>query len=389
MKVLLIEDNPADEQLVRHLLRAAGPSFELAGAATLAAGLAVLTGPGADVVLLDLSLPDSHGLETLSHVLAAREDLPVVVLSGHDDEDLAYRALQAGAQDYLVKGMHDAALLRRVLRYATERKRLETQLRMLNAELEARVERRTRELAQANRELESFAYSVSHDLQAPLRTIGGFSEILASDFAHALDEEGRGYLQRLREAGHHMGELLEALLELSRVSRHRLRPGPVDLGGLALQLFAELQAGEPERAVTLELAGDLECHGDVRMLEIALRNLLNNAWKFTRPRTPGRILIRAHGEAGERVFEICDNGVGFDAQYAARLFEPFQRLHRANEFEGTGIGLATVQRIIHRHGGRVWADGAAGVGATFRFTLPETLPTPFPEPPTPIPGARG
>ena len=355
-----------------------GPEFSTTWCPTLAAGLSELSAHGADVVLLDLSLPDSHGLGTLSQVLAARDDVAVVVLSGQDDEDLAYRALQAGAQDYLVKGMYDPALLRRVVRYASERKRLESQLRMLNAELEARVERRTRELAQANRELESFAYSVSHDLQAPLRTIGGFSELLAADYADRLDDEGRMYLTRLREAGYHMGELLEALIELSRVSRHRLRLDTVCLRSLAGVILGELRRANPSREVLFEAHGDLECVGDSRMLEIALRNLLSNSWKFTRPREPGRITLCAHSEGDERVFEVSDNGVGFESQFATRLFEPFQRLHRAREFEGTGIGLATVQRIIHRHGGRIWADGAPNVGATFRFTLPASAPTPLP-----------
>lgn len=379
MRVLLIEDNPADETLVRHLLREARPGIEIQACRTLGAGLTELSHHDADAVLLDLSLPDSQGLETLSRLLATRDDVPVVVLTGLDDEESAVRALQAGAQDYLVKGSHDAALLRRVLRYATERKRLEAQLRLLNADLEARVERRTRELAQANRELESFAFSVSHDLQAPLRTIGGFAEILAADYGERLDPEALGYLQRMRDASRHMGDLLGALLELSRVSRSALSPEAIDLGEMARVLLTELATSAPERTVLFETEGDLQIWGDPRLMEIALRNLLNNAWKFTRPCAPARIVLRAHDRPGLRQFELSDNGVGFDPAYARRLFEPFQRLHRADEFEGTGIGLATVQRIIHRHGGRIWAESTPGCGAIFRFTVADNLPTPLPQ----------
>ncbi|MCK6573622.1 response regulator [Myxococcota bacterium] len=381
MRVLLVEDNPADAHLVQSLLREAG-GVEVRTVPTLAAGLERLAGGDVDVVLLDLNLPDARGLATLSRLLDVRDDVAVVVLSGHDDEQLAYRALQAGAQDYLVKGTQDPTLLRRVLRYATERKRLETQLRLLNVELEARVERRTRELAQANRELESFAYSVSHDLQAPLRTIGGFAEILATDYGERLDDEAREYLNRMRDAGRHMGELLDALLELSRVSRFVLKPVPVDLADLARAVFADIARASPERRTTLEIQGSLGVQGDPRMLEIALRNLLNNAFKFTRGRQPGQIRLTASLQSGERCFEIADDGVGFDPRFAHRLFEPFQRLHRADEFEGTGIGLATVQRIVQRHGGRIWADGMPGRGASFRFTLPDVLPTPLPELPS-------
>jgi signal transduction histidine kinase len=381
MRVLLVEDNPADALLVQSLLRQAG-GIEVRTAPTLSVGLEDLVTFAVDVVLLDLNLPDTRGLATLSRLLDARDDVAVVVLSGHDDENLAYRALQAGAQDYLVKGTQDPTLLRRVLRYATERKRLEAQLRQLNVELEARVERRTRELAQANRELESFAYSVSHDLQAPLRTIGGFAEILATDFADQLDDEAREYLHRMRDAGRHMGELLDALLELSRVSRFVLKPVPVDLADLARAVFADIARASPERRTTLEIQGAIEVQGDPRMLEIALRNLLNNAFKFTRGRQPGQIRLAALMQGGERCYEIADDGVGFDPRFAHRLFEPFQRLHRADEFEGTGIGLATVQRIVQRHGGRIWADGMPGRGASFRFTLPDVLPTPLPELPS-------
>jgi signal transduction histidine kinase len=382
MRVLLVEDNPADALFVQTLLRAAGGGVEVRTAPTLAAGLERMTAEGADVVLLDLNLPDARGLGTLSRILEVRDDVAVVVLSGHDDENLAYRALQAGAQDYLVKGTQDPTLLRRVLRYATERKRLESQLRLLNVELEARVERRTRELAQANRELESFAYSVSHDLQAPLRTIGGFAEILATDYADMLDDEARGYLNRMRDAGRHMGELLDALLELSRVSRFALKPVVVDLAELARTVYTDIARTAPQRATVFDVDGDLTVHGDPRMLEIALRNLLSNAFKFTRGRQPGHIRLAAARQDGQRCYEIADDGVGFDPRFAHRLFEPFQRLHRADEFEGTGVGLATVQRIVQRHGGRIWADGSPGAGATFRFTLPDVLPTPLPELPS-------
>jgi PAS domain S-box-containing protein len=234
---------------------------------------------------------------------------------------------------------------------------------------ERELARRAEDLAHANAELEQFSYSVSHDLRAPLRSIDGFSQILLEDYAGSLDEEGRAYLRRVRAASQHMGHLMDDLLDLSRVSRGPLRTGRVDLSALARDILEELERSQPDREVEFVVAESLKADGDARLLAVALENLLGNAWKFTSKKPAAKIEFGGFFEKGTRVYYVRDDGAGFDAAYADRLFGAFQRLHTDEDFEGTGIGLATVQRVINRHGGRLWAEGEVGKGATFYFTL--------------------
>jgi light-regulated signal transduction histidine kinase (bacteriophytochrome) len=254
---------------------------------------------------------------------------------------------------------------------AIENARLFGELQQLVRQLEDRVETRTAELRGANRELESFSYSVSHDLRAPLISIEGFSAILLEDHADRLDEQGRGYLQRIRAATRRMTDLIDGLLKLSRSSRGELEVGPVDLSALARRVAEQIQAQDPDRPVTWVVAEGLSVRGDARLLESVLQNLLGNAWKYTGRHPRARVEVgRAKGDAGNEVLFVRDDGAGFDMASAPRLFGLFQRLHPDSQFPGTGIGLATVQRIIHRHGGRIWAEGAIEAGATFYFSLP-------------------
>ena len=257
----------------------------------------------------------------------------------------------------------------------TDRLRAEREVRMLNRTLEARVEQRTRELTMANHELESFAYSVSHDLRAPLRTVEGFSRLLGERFAAAIGEDGRDYLTRVRNAANRMDALIDALLKMSRITREPLQHADVDLGRLAADVVAELRQGDPARKVDVAIDPDLHAAGDPALLRNLLQNLLGNAWKFTAGRDDARIDFgRDPGEGddapGMAGFFVRDNGAGFDPAYASKLFRPFQRLHGNDEYEGHGIGLATVKRIVERHGGTIRAEGAVGEGATFRFMLP-------------------
>jgi PAS domain S-box-containing protein len=258
---------------------------------------------------------------------------------------------------------------------ATERVRAEEAVRALNRTLEARVAARTRELSEANRELESFAYSVSHDLRAPLRGIEGFSRILSERYAGALDATGRDYLQRVRKATGRMGELIDALLKLSRIGRSGLAVEDVDLSELVEEVVAGLADADPGRWVDLRVQPGLRARGDRALLHTLLENLLGNAWKFTRLTEGPRIDVSlVPGDDGRNWFQVADNGAGFAPEYANKLFKPFQRLHSQDEFAGHGIGLASVKRIVERHGGEIVAEGAPGQGARFRFTL-EPSPT--------------
>jgi PAS domain S-box-containing protein len=259
----------------------------------------------------------------------------------------------------------DGLLVIAVVRDIAERMRVEERIRQLNGDLERRVA----ELGAANDELEAFSYSVSHDLRAPLRAIDGFSQALLEDHAERLDDEGREYLARVRAAAQRMAGLIDDLLDLSRVTRREMRRVPVDLSAVARTVALELERSEPGRQVEFAIADGVQAEGDPHLLRAVLENLLGNAWKFTGARPHARVAFGATPMDGTVAYFVADNGIGFDMAYADRLFRAFQRLHAMHEFPGTGIGLATVQRIVHRHGGRVWAEAQPGTGATFYFTL--------------------
>lgn len=253
-----------------------------------------------------------------------------------------------------------------VLRDVTERERSAAEIRRLNSHLAEHVA----QLTSLNRELESFSYSVSHDLRGPLRSIVGFSSILLEEYSERLDDEGRALLDRIIAGGRTMGELIEGLLRLARVSRTELRSEPVDLAALAEAVAMELRSVEPEHPVRLYIDQEIEARGDRSLLMVLMENLLGNAWKFTRGRPEPRVEVGVTEHDARRIYYVRDNGAGFDMNYAARLFRPFERLHSPGEFPGTGIGLATAERVVHRHGGEIWAEGEPGEGATFYFTLP-------------------
>jgi len=268
-------------------------------------------------------------------------------------KDGSYRWLLWAARPWLEDGLIYAAA-----RDNTERRQAEESLRAAKEFAEA-----------ANQELEAFSYAVSHDLRAPLRSIDGFSQALLEDCSGALSAEGQDYLRRVRAAAKRMADLIDGLLDLSRLSRDALRRERVDLSALARGAGEDFLKRESGRAVDLVIGEGATVFGDPRLLHVALQNLLENAFKFTRTRPYARIEFGVAGSDGQRTFFVKDNGVGFDMAFASKLFDPFQRFHSSREFEGTGIGLATVKRIVHRHGGRIWAESAVDRGASFCFTL--------------------
>jgi PAS domain S-box-containing protein len=247
----------------------------------------------------------------------------------------------------------------------TERKRAEEEIKKLNDDLKRHVV----QLEESNRELEAFSYSVSHDLRSPLRGIDGFSQALLEDYADQLDEEGKDYLQRVRAGSQRMAQLIDDLLNLSRVTRSEMKHEKVDLSRIAKDIADGLGQSQPERDVEFVIAEGLTARGDERLLRAAMENIFSNAWKFTSLHPKGRIEFGVAQRDGQPVYFVKDDGAGFDMTYVEKLFGPFQRLHLPSNFPGTGIGLATVQRIIHRHGGRVWIEGAVEKGATVYFTL--------------------
>ncbi len=362
--VLVVEDNP---EMSRYLCEMLSPDYRTAAARDGREALETLERLDPDLVLSDVMMPGMSGEQLLGAIRGRPEwgALPVVMLTAKAADETRLGLLRAGAQDYLVKPFSVEELRVRVGNLVVARR-----ARREIEEANRRLRESESQLERAKRELEAFSYSVSHDLRAPLRAIDGFSKILREDQAARLDDEGRRLLDSIVQGARTMGRLIDDLLEFSRMGRAALRPWRVDMTALAQSVFQEVAAGEPGRRIESRIGPLPEAWGDPSLLRQVLVNLLGNAVKYTRPREVATVEVGGREEGGETVYVVRDNGVGFPPEYAPKLFGVFQRLHSAKEFEGTGVGLAIVHRIVTRHGGRVWAEGSPGAGATFSFALP-------------------
>jgi light-regulated signal transduction histidine kinase (bacteriophytochrome) len=310
-----------------------------------------------------LAIPSPQQLRDINAELQREKDKLIVTQS---ELQKAYNEIELRVEE---RTEELVVANRKLQEEIVERKRVKEMLDKTNLELEKRVEERTAQLKTINNELEAFSYSVSHDLRAPLRSIDGFSQALIEDYSETFDEQGRKYLDRLRFNAQKMGLLIDDMLKLARVTRTKMSVTNVNLTEMAESIIRELKESDPDRQVEFVSAPGIRVLADSALIGIALQNLLNNAWKFTSKVASARIEFGTTDVDGKKACYIKDNGAGFDMQQADKLFTPFQRLHTVEEFKGTGVGLATVQRIIHRHNGTVWASSEVGVGTTFFFTL--------------------
>lgn len=363
LPLLIVDDEAAHTRALCDTLALEG--YAPTGVVSASAALEALRGGTFDLILTDLMMPEMDGIALLKAAQEIDSDLAGIVMTGHATIDTAVKAMQAGACDYIVKPFRMNQLLP-VISRALEARRL----RRLNQELERRILERTRELEVANRDLEAFAYSVSHDLHSPLRTIQGFCDLFMEDYGASVPEEGKALLQEIRAGADRMGHLIEDLLGFARSGRAPLNLGLVSMSELVREVAAELEREFAPRRVELDVQALPDCRADRALLKQVLVNLLSNAFKFTAGRDPARIEVGAYSRDGETVYFVADNGAGFDMKRADKLFGVFQRLHPQREFKGSGIGLSIVQRIVERHGGRVRGEGRPGEGATFSFSVP-------------------
>lgn len=377
MRILYYSTSEADQPLVRQALRQARQRFDCLETNSLSEFEQKLAAGHFDAALADFNPKAARGSECVTLCRDQLPGVPVILLVDPDLENMALEAVKQGATDYVVK---TAARIRRLpfsieialdrARIAEDGKKAKNELTQLTLDLEKRVTDRTAQLASANQELEAFSYSVSHDLRAPLRAIEGFAQILLEDHSGQLDPEARRCLNVIITSTERMNRLIEDLLAFSRLTRAEFETRPINMTELAQSAAGELRRSDPNSKAQITIPPLLPVKADAAMLRQVWINLISNALKFSRKQSNPEIELGSYIDGSEQVYYVKDNGVGFDMQYAPKLFNVFQRLHRSDQFEGTGVGLAIVRRIIHRHGGRTWAEGKVGAGATFWFSLP-------------------
>lgn len=369
-RLLVVDDETAQMQALCHTLEYEG--FQATGFSSAREALRNLRPGEHDLLLTDLMMPDINGIELIRNARDVDPQIAGIVMTGHGTIDTAVAAMQVGALDYVLKPFKLNVILT-VIRRALDIRNL----RLENAALQQREQQHAAELAAAYHDLESFSYSVSHDLRSPLLSIRGFTEIFLEEYGQTLTEEGRSHLDRVVGGAKRMDRLIEDLLTFCRFSRAPLERQPIRLDVMAQRIARELRNAEPNRSIEFAIQPLPECHGDASLLEQVLLNLLSNAVKFTRHQPAARIEVGSYqqpdvaGGPSKRVYFVRDNGVGFDMKYADKLFGVFQRLHSQEQFPGTGVGLSIVQRVLQRHGGSIWAESTPDQGATFHFMIPD------------------
>jgi signal transduction histidine kinase len=362
-RLLIVDDESAQMRALCETLSVEG--YVTHGFSSAQKALTALRPGEFDLLLTDLMMPEMDGITLINAARQIDSTLGAVVMTGHGTIDTAVQAMQIGALDYILKPFRLNVILP-VLTRALEGQRL----RRENAELQEREQRRSEELAAAYQALEAFSYSISHDLRAPLRTIDSFAQVLEDDFAAPLGEEGRRVIGIIRRGSQTMDQLIVGLLEFSRVGRGRLDLDRIDMTALARAAAAEVMAGYTGAKPHIDIADLPAVAGDATVMRQVWCNLIGNALKYSAKRPEPRIRVSGRIDNREAIYQVEDNGAGFDMRYADKLFGVFQRLHRTEDFSGTGVGLAIVHRIVGRHGGRIWAQGAPDAGACFQFALP-------------------
>lgn len=358
INVLLVEDNAADAYLIWKFLSDES-NISLTHVERLDDAINSLKQTHFDAILLDLTLPDSRNLETVSGMHLADTELPIIVLTGLDDEDIAIAALREGAQDYLVKGEIQKSALVRAIHYAIERQQTLDKLQHLN-----------RELTRSNEELERFAHVVSHDLQQPLQSILGFAQLLVMTQRDRLDDDANGYVDRIVASSKRMSQLIQDLLTYAKVGATEQPPERIDCKQLVQEILAELtpKIEEKQAKVTVETLPTIQ--GNPSQLRQLFQNLLSNALKYHLPERVPQVTVSATLESEVWQFSVRDNGIGIESDYFEKIFQIFERLHGKNDYPGTGIGLSTCKKIVESHHGRIWIASEVGLGTTVYFTLP-------------------
>ena len=364
-RIIIVDDETAQMRALCNTLK--DHHYETIGFSAPRDALAAIQQRGKfDLILVDLMMPEMDGISLLKAALEVDPDMVGIVMTGQGTIDTAVKAMKAGAVDYILKPFKLSAILPVLSRALAIRR-----LRSENAELTRRVRQRTTELEEANKELEAFSYSVSHDLRAPLRAVDGFTGMVLARFADQIPPDAKRLLQQVDGGAKRMSQLIDDLLRFSRLSRQPLSKSAVNISEMVNTIVHELRNEAGEREVETRIAELPKVFGDASLLRQVFVNLLSNAFKFTRNKK-ALIEVGCDMSGAENVFFVRDNGAGFDMAYAQKLFAVFQRLHTEDQFEGTGVGLSIVQRIVQRHGGRIWAEAEVGKGATFFVALPKS-----------------